>query len=152
MHLRTLTNAELARYADSQINELTSTALEIELLRRFVELTDAEEGVASVSAAVAEHDFTDEDAAEILDLVAEHDLDADGISKLGAALIVNATNSAELLTTLAEAGYENAAALKDDLQLAEKFSALACDAGDVLTRLSELAATTNESTNEPATA
>lgn len=152
MHLRTLTNAELARYADSQINELTSTALEVELLRRLVALTDAESGIVAISESVAEHDFTDEDAAEILDRAAEYDLDADGIRNLGAALIVNATNSAELLTTLAEAGYENAAALKDDLQLAENFSALACDAGDVLTRLSELAAATNESANEPATA
>lgn len=135
MHLRTLTNAELAHYADSQINELTSTALEVELLRRL------EERAAD-----------DDEEEAVLERAAEYDLDADDIRKLGAALIVNATNSAELLTTLAEAGYENAAALKDDLQLAEKFSALACDAGDVLTRLSELAAATNESTNEPATA
>lgn len=135
MHLRTLANAELARYADSQTNELTSTALEVELLRR-------------LEARAA--DDAEEEA--VLERAAEYDFDADDIRKLGAALIVNATNSAELLTTLAEAGYENAAALKDDLQLAEKFSALACDAGDVLTRLSELAAATNESTNEPATA
>ncbi|MBW8461289.1 hypothetical protein [Acidovorax sp.] len=135
MHLRTLANAELARYADSQTNELTSTALEVELLRRL--------------AARAADDAEEE---AVLERAAEYDFDADDIRKLGAALIVNATNSAELLTTLAEAGYENAAALKDDLQLAEKFSALACDAGDVLTRLSELAAATNESTNEPATA
>ena len=133
MHLRTLTNAELARYADSQINELTSTALEVELLRR-------------LEARAA--DDAEEEA--VLERAAEYDLDADDIRKLGAALIVNTTNSAELLTTLAEAGYENAAALKDDLQLAEKFSALACDAGDVLTRLSELAAATNESQTEPA--
>ncbi|RYH63619.1 MAG: hypothetical protein EON54_07755 [Alcaligenaceae bacterium] len=135
MHLRTLTNAELARYANSQINELTSTALEVELLRRL------EERAA---------DDAEEEA--VLERAAEYDLDADGISKLGEALILNATNSAELLSAIGEAGYDNAAALKADLQLAEKFSALACDAGDVLTRLSELAAATNESTNEPATA
>ena len=152
MHFRTLSNDELARYADSQINELTSTALEVELLRRLEALVEAEAGVAAVSAVVAEHDFSDEDAAEILDLAAEHDLDADGIRQLGKALILGPTNSAELLSTLTEAGYDNAAALKADLQLAENFSALACDAGDVLTRLSELAAATNEPINEPATA
>lgn len=135
MHLRTLTNAELARYANSQINELTSTALEVELLRRLEERA------------------ADDDQEEaVLERAAEYDLDADGISKLGEALILNATNSAELLSAIGEAGYDNATALKADLQLAENFSALACDAGDVLTRLSELAAATNESTNEPATA
>jgi len=134
MHLRMLTDEELARYARNQFNDLTSTPLELELLRRL------EERAA---------DGAEEEA--VLDRAAEFDLDADGIRKLGEALILNATNTAELLSTLGEAGYENAAALKADLQLAEKFSALACDAGDVLTRLSELAAATNESTNEPAT-
>lgn len=145
MHLHMLTNAELARYAHSQLNTLTSTALEVELLRRLESLTDAEENVALTSDAVAEHDFTDKDAAEILDLVAKHDLGADGVRKLGEALILNASNTAELLSTLGEAGYDNATALKTDLQLVEAFSALACDAGDVFTRLSELTAKTNES-------
>lgn len=135
MHLQMLTNSELARFAHSQINELTSTELEIELLRRL----EARAG-------------DDEEETAVLDRAAEYDLDADGIRKLGEALILNASNTAELLSTLGEAGYDNAAALKTDLQLAENFSALACDAGDVLTRLSELAAATNESTNEPATA
>lgn len=88
----------------------------------------------------------------MLDSAAEFDLDSDDIRKLGEAVIFSASNTAELLSAIGEAGYDNAAALKADLQLAEKFSALASDAGDVFTRLSELAAATNESTDETATA
>lgn len=124
MYLQMLTNEELARYARAEFNELTSTPLELELLRRL------EERAAD-----------DEEEEAMLARASEYDLDADGIRKLGEALILDASNSAELLSAIGEAGYDNAAALKADLELAEKFAALACDAGDVFSRLSTLTET-----------
>lgn len=124
MFLRTLTNAELARYANNQINELTSTALEVELLRRL------EERAA---------DDAEEEA--VLERAAEFDLDADGIRKLGEALILNASNSAELLSAIGEAGFDSAAEVKREFTLAQQFRALASDAGDAFARLSTLTET-----------
>ncbi|SDJ32002.1 hypothetical protein QRO11_12145 [Paracidovorax citrulli] len=124
MHLARLSNDEVLRIARAEINDLTSTALEVELLKRLEALLDD----------------TDEPAA-IYDAAADHDLNAESIAQLGAALIDGAENTAALLHVLADAGYESPEALKTGLATAAKFAALAIDAGDVLSRLSSLTET-----------
>ena len=139
-----LTDAELLSRADIELDPLARTDLERELLRRLEASIEGADTFAATTAALDEHNFDDTDAAELLARAAEHGLDAEDVHTLGQALVFGAANGAELLQTLNEAGYDNAAALKKDLQLAETFSALATDAGDVFARLSTLTATTQE--------
>lgn len=122
MHLPMLSNEELLRIASAEIDELTSTPLELELLHRFAALLD-------------------EQNDELVATADEFDIDHKALRQLGEALILDASNSAQLLSAIGEAGYDNVAALKADLDLAETFSSLACDAGDVFSRLSTLTET-----------
>lgn len=141
MHLRTLTNAELLRIAYAEYSELTSTSLELELLRRLEEAIGANDDVANTVEKLAEHEFGDLEAAEILERAAEHEFDADGLNKLGEALIFNASNSALLLSAIGEAGFDSPAEVKREFELAQRFRALANDAGDMFARLSTLTET-----------
>ncbi|MDT0140191.1 hypothetical protein [Acidovorax sp. PRC11] len=121
MHLAMLSNDEVLRIARTEIHDLTSTPLEVELLKRIEALLD---------------DSAEPDA--FYDAAIGHDLSALGIAQLGAALIDGAENSAALLRVLADAGYEIPEALKAGLDTAKKFAALATDVRDVLSRLSSL--------------
>lgn len=125
MYLPMLSDEELARYARAEFSELTSTSLELELLRRLEARAPGE----------------DEDT-EILVRAHEFELGANGIRKLGEALIFNASNSAELLSAIGEAGFDSPAEIKREFELAQQFRALANDAGDVFSRLSTLTTTT----------
>jgi len=127
MHLPMLTNEELARYARAEFNELTSTPLELELLRRL------EQRAAD-----------DEEEMAVLARTAEYDIDADGIRKLGEALILDASNSAQLLSAIGEAGFDSPAEVKRKFELAQQFRTLANDAGDVFARLTTLTTTATE--------
>lgn len=98
---------------------LTSSAAEIELLARFEALLDEK----------------NEDLTEAAD---EFEFDAKQIKALGDALIQNTDNTVALLEALGDAGIDDPASLKADLDLVKKFRALTEDAGDVFTRLSQL--------------
>ncbi len=119
MHLPMLSDEELARYARAEFNALTSTPLEQELLRRL------EERVA------------DEDT-EILVRADEYNITAGGIRQLGEALILDAGNSAALLSAIGDAGFDSPAEIKREFELAQQFRTLANDAGDVFERLKTL--------------
>lgn len=124
MYLAKLSDDEVLRIARAEINDLTSTALEVELLKRLEALLeDTDEPDAFYEAAM------------------DHNLNALGIAQLGEALIDGAENTAALLRVLADAGYETPEALKADLATAGKFAELANDAGDVFSRLSSLTET-----------
>lgn len=98
---------------------LTSSAAEIELLARFEALLDEQ----------------DEDLKEAAD---EYELDAKQIKAIGDALILNTDTTVALLSAIGDAGIDDPALLKAELELAKKFRALTEDAGDVFTRLSQL--------------
>lgn len=98
---------------------LTSSAAEIELLARFEALLDEK----------------NEDLSEAAD---EFEFDAEQIKALGDALILDTDNTVALLSAIGDAGIDNPALLTAELELAKKFRALAEDAGDVFTRLSQL--------------
>lgn len=116
-HLVTALHAEL--------DPLTSTATEQELLKRLETLLDEKDD-------------------ELQQAVDNYDLTAECITKLGDALIVNADQTAKLLGVIGEEGYDDPAALKADLELLSKFRAIANDLGEDAARLFNLITTAQE--------
>lgn len=116
-HLVTALHAEL--------DPLTSTAAEQELLTRFEALLDEKDD-------------------ELQQAVNNHDLTAECINKLGDALIVNADRTAKLLEVIGDEGYDDPAVLKADLELLSKFRAIANDLGENAARLFNLITTAQE--------
>lgn len=123
--LSCMSDDQLAQHLHVALDPLTSTAAEAELLKRFEELLD-------------------ERSPEIDSALDEYNFDAAGIKTLGDALIVDASNSAALLSILNENDLNDPDSLKAELELAEQFRALVEDAGDVFTRLSDLSTTAQE--------
>lgn len=123
--LSCMSDDQLAQHLHVALDPLTSTAAEAELLKRFEELLD-------------------ERSPEIDSALDEYNFDAGGIKTLGDALIVDASNSAALLSILNENDLNDPDSLKAELELAEQFRALVEDAGDVFTRLSDLSTTAQE--------
>lgn len=116
-HLVTALHAEL--------DPLTSTATEQELLTRFEALLDEKDD-------------------ELQQAVNNHDLTAECINKLGDAPIVNADQTAKLLEVIGDEGYDDPAVLKADLELLSKFRAIANDLGENAARLFNLITTAQE--------
>lgn len=116
---------QLAQHLHVALDPLTSTAAEAELLTRFEALLD-------------------ERSPEIDSALDEYNFDAADIKTIGDALIVDASNSAALLSILGENDLNDPESLKAELELAKQFRSLVEDAGDVFTRLSELSTTAQE--------
>ena len=139
MNLRTLSDSEFLRYANNQLDDLTSSDIERELLRR-LEATDTELFEAASEAeftadgltnlAQAMEGFTVEQVTELLGVMLEADIEAKPLIAM--------------LKVLDEAGITETDELKEALEFATKFQAIANDAGDVLARLSTLVSETQE--------
>ena len=120
MLLSSLDTGTLLRHAYAEISELTSTPLELELLRRL----EAEQDSTSFMAVIEDHGIeTAEDLAKALALHADF----------------NHLDVRALLDVLLAEGIDDAPALKARLALADEFQAIANDAGDVFARLNSLA-------------
>lgn len=76
MNLNHLTDAELLRIAYAQLDPITSTDLERELLNRMGQLLDAADGYAPVADHLDEFDFTKTKDVERCKALLEIDLDA----------------------------------------------------------------------------
>lgn len=122
---KSMDDEHLLASARAEIDTLTSTALELELLERFERLLDERNG--DINEAIGEFDFEAED-----------------INALGDALILDTSNTVALLKVIGEAGFDNPELLKAALELDAKFHALANDAGDFFTRLNDLLTTNQE--------
>ncbi len=120
-----MSDDQLVQHLHVALDPLTSTAAEAELLERFEALLD-------------------ERSPEIDSALDEYNFDAADIETLGDALIVDAGNSAALLSILGEEGIDDPESLKAELELAKQFRALVEDAGDIFTRLSDLSTTAQE--------
>jgi hypothetical protein len=139
MNLRILSNNEFLRYASNEIDDLTSSEIERELLRR-MEATDTELFEAASEAeftadqltnlSQAMEGFTPEEVTELLGVMLENNID---VKPLVATLKV-----------LDTAGITEVDELKEALEFAAKFQAIANDAGDVFTRLTTLISETQE--------
>ena len=122
---KSMDDEHLLASARAEIDPLTSTALELELLDRFEALLDEQDG-------------------ELTEAVEEFDFEAKHIKALGDALIQSTENTVALLEVIGEAGFDDPELLKAELELAAKFRALANDAGDFFTRLNDLLTTNQE--------
>lgn len=139
MNLRTLSNNEFLCYASNEIDELTSSEIERELLRRMEALdTDAFEALQETELSAddlhqlgeALESFDVSEVVELLGFLLEHNIDAKPLKAM--------------LQELDNAGITEADELKEALELGTKFQSLANDAGDVFTRLTTLVTETQE--------
>ena len=120
-------DAHLLASARAEIDPLTSTALELELLDRFERLLDE----------ASEH-------KPVADLLEEYEVATDDMRAVIDSHPASLKDQAALLSLLNDQEIHEPDQLKALLDTSDKFRALANDAGDVFTRLSELAASTQE--------
>lgn len=113
--------------ARAEIDPLTSTALELELLDRFERLLD--------------------EASEykpVVDLLEEHEVGTDDVKAVIESHPASLKDKAALLALLNDMDIYEPDQLEALLDTSEKFRALANDAGDFFTRLNDLVTTNQE--------
>lgn len=110
--------------ARAEIDPLTSTALELELLERFERLLDE----------ASEH-------KPVADLLEEYEVGTDDVKAVIESHPASLKDQAALLSLLNDQDIHEPDQLKELLELAAKFRALANDAGDFFTRLNDLLTT-----------
>lgn len=127
---------------------LTSTPAEVELLKRFESIIDDSAANSEIAEAADEFEFTADHIRKFGEVASENVEDTFALLEaLYQADITNVTDwnsQRALLDALAEAGIESVEQLQACGALAEQFRSLMSDAGDVFTRLSQLAKTTQE--------
>ena len=119
MHLRTLSNEELVRIASHEVNDLTSSALEIELLSRLEQVID-----------------TVEPAEELMALTTDYGIDNAQVRSLLESHPSSVSEMTDLLKALNDEDIHTVDQLKQLISFHKEFQALASDAGDVFERLS----------------
>lgn len=139
MNLRILSNNEFLRYASNEIDDLTSSEIERELLRR-MEAVDFE-----TLQAIEESEFSVDELINVLEAMEPLDL-RNTIKLLNAITNSNIDTGAllEFIKLMDESGITEADELKEALELAQKFRAIANDVGDAFTRLTTLVTETQE--------
>ena len=113
--------------ARAEIDPLTSTALELELPERFERLLDE----------ASEH-------KPVADLLEEYEVGTDDVKAVIESHPASLKDQAALLSLLNDQDIHEPDQLKELLELAAKFRALANDAGDFFTRLNDLLTTNQE--------
>jgi hypothetical protein len=117
--MASMDDEHLLAAALAELDPLTSTALETELLARFERLLEHK---------------------PFIDLVEEHEINTDELDALGQALGAG-VGIGELTTTigvLEEFNATDTATLRQKLERADKFYDIANDTGDVIARLNDL--------------
>lgn len=113
--------------ARAEIDPLTSTALELELLERFERLLDE----------ASEH-------KPVADLLEEYEVGTDDMKAVIESHPASLKDQAALLSLLNDQDIHEPDQLKALLDTSDKFRALASDAGDFFTRLNDLVTTNQE--------
>jgi len=127
--MRAMSDEHLASAARAEIDSLTSTPLEIELLDRFERLLDE----ANID--------------QELDLViADFDITGEALRALCEAHPASLADITAMLTMLNDLDIHEPAQLRRQLDIAAGFETLATEAGDIFARLNTL---TTEATKEP---
>lgn len=139
MNLSTLDTATLLRHAYAELDDLTSSDLERELLRR-LEATDTDAFEAATELGFTGDDlrklgeamegFTTEEVTDLLGVMLEMDIDAKPVI--------------EMLRLLDKAGITEPDELQVQIDLAKKFQDVANDMAEVLPRLTALINETQE--------
>ena len=127
MELRLLSNEELIRKAHTEIDNLTSTPLEIELIRRLEELTEWQ----PVLDVIQTHYDSVKDCADFDDVLTNLDT------------LTRIAPMPELLGAFEDHNVDDIKVLREKLQRADKFYDLAQEAGEAFTMLATLASATN---------
>ncbi len=123
---KSMDDEHLLASARAEIDPLTSTALELELLERFERLLDE----------ASEH-------KPVADLLEEYEVGTDDMKAVIESHPASLKDQAALLSLLNDQDIHEPDQLKELLELAAEFRALANDAGDFFTRLNDLL-TTNQ--------
>lgn len=118
-YLKQLSDSELVRIASHEINDLTSSALEIELLARLEQVTDSIEPAEELMALTTDYGI---DTAQVRNLLESHPETVETM--------------ADLLKALNDEDIHSVDQLKQLITFRKEFRALASDAGDVFERLS----------------
>ena len=124
---KSMDDEHLLASARAEIDPLTSTALELELLERFERLLDE----ASENKPVA-------------DLLEEYEVGTDDVKAVIESHPASLKDQAALLSLLNDQDIHEPDQLKALLDISDKFRALANDAGDFFTRLNDLVTTNQE--------
>lgn len=124
---KTMDDEHLLASARAEIDPLTSTALELELLDRFERLLDE----------ASEH-------KPVADLLEEYEVATDDVKAVIESHPASLKDQAALLSLLNDQDIHEPDQLKALLDTSDKFRALASDAGDFFTRLNDLITTNQE--------
>ena len=124
---KSMDDEHLLASARAEIDPLTSTALELELLERFERLLDE----------ASEH-------KPVADLLEEYEVGTDDVKAVIESHPASLKDQAALLSLLNGQDIHEPDQLKELLELAAEFRALANDAGDFFTRLNDLLTTNQE--------
>ena len=124
---KSMDDEHLLASARAEIDPLTSTALELELLDRFERLLDE----------ASEH-------KPVADLLEEYEVATDDVKAVIESHPASLKDQAALLSLLNDQDIHEPDQLKALLDTSDKFRALANDAGDFFTRLNDLVTTNQE--------
>lgn len=124
---KSMDDEHLLASARAEIDPLTSTALELELLDRFERLLDE----------ASEH-------KPVADLLEEYEVGTDDVKAVIESHPASLKDQAALLSLLNDQDIHEPDQLKALLDTSDKFRALASDAGDFFTRLNDLVTTNQE--------
>jgi len=124
---KSMDDEHLLASARAEIDPLTSTALELELLDRFDRLLDE----------ASEH-------KPVADLLEEYEVATDDVKAVIESHPASLKDQAALLSLLNDQDIHEPDQLKALLDTSDKFRALASDAGDFFTRLNDLVTTNQE--------
>ena len=124
---KSMDDEHLLASARAEIDPLTSTALELELLDRFERLLDE----------AIEH-------KPVADLLEEYEVATDDVKAVIESHPASLKDQAALLSLLNDQDIHEPDQLKALLDTSDKFRALASDAGDFFTRLNDLVTTNQE--------
>ena len=124
---KSMDDEHLLASARAEIDPLTSTALELELLERFERLLDE----------ASEH-------KPVADLLEEYEVGTDDVKAVIESHPASLKDQAALLALLNDQDIHEPDQLKALLDTSDKFRALANDAGDFFTRLNDLVTTNQE--------
>lgn len=128
-HLPNLDDNELLRLAHIELDPLTSTELERELLRRFEDNAAITAENEPLLQALADHEHGTDDPAELTKLLDEH------------AKVSEFVHAVAMLEVLSEFDFDNPAALKKVLERDAKFENVMNDLAEPLASLQALATT-----------
>lgn len=125
--MKSMDAGHLVASARAELDPLTSTSLELELLERFKRLLDEQHDNEGVRALSEEYELTADDMRAVIE---SHP--------------ASLKDQAALLSLLNDQDIHEPDQLKALLDTSDKFRALANDAGDFFTRLNDLVTTNQE--------